>query len=67
VTLKVYNLPGHEVMTLFDGVRPACNYIATFDSREFGSGVYLFQLKVHQTNGEQAKDFEQTKKLILVK
>jgi hypothetical protein len=67
VSLKVYNLLGQEVMTLYDGVRPAGNYIATFDGRECCGGIYLYQLQVHPTNAGRIKNFEETKKLILLK
>jgi hypothetical protein len=45
LSLKVYNLLGEEVATLFEGIRPAGNYVATFDGRELVSGVYLYRLK----------------------
>jgi endo-1,4-beta-xylanase len=59
VSLKVYNLLGTEVATLFAGVRQAGNYIAAFDGKELASGVYLYRL--------QANNFMETKKLILLK
>ncbi|HEX9973354.1 MAG TPA: family 43 glycosylhydrolase [bacterium] len=67
VSLKVYNLLGPEVMTLFDGDRQAGNYVAKLDGRELTGGVYLYQLKGCQTNSGQANNFEETKKLILLK
>jgi endo-1,4-beta-xylanase len=59
ISLKVYNLLGVEVATLFAGVRQAGNYIAAFDGKELASGVYLYRL--------QANNFMETKKLILLK
>ncbi len=59
ISLKVYNLLGQEVATLFEGVRHAGNYVVTFDGRELSGGVYLYQLK--------ANKFIETKKLILLK
>lgn len=59
ISLKVYNILGEEVATLFDGVRQAGNYLATFDGRGLAVGVYLYQLK--------ATNFLETKKLILLK
>ncbi|MDZ7288766.1 MAG: endo-1,4-beta-xylanase [candidate division KSB1 bacterium] len=59
LSLKVYNLLGDEVATLFEGVQPAGNYTATFDGRDLASGVYLYQLK--------ANNFMETKRLVLVK
>jgi GH35 family endo-1,4-beta-xylanase len=59
LTLKVYNILGKEVMTLFDGVRQPGNYAATFNGTGLASGVYFYRL--------QAGYFTETKKLLLVK
>jgi len=50
VTLKIYNLKGEEVRTLFDGHRPAGRYEVEWNAQNnFGarvaSGIYLYQLK----------------------
>jgi endo-1,4-beta-xylanase len=59
ITLKVYNLLGEEVATLFEGVHQAGTYTVDFDGSNLSSGVYLYQLK--------AENFTVTKKLILMK
>lgn len=59
VLLKVYNLLGQEVATLFEGQRKAGFYTAIFDASDLTSGVYFYRLMV--------KDFVTTKKLILLK
>lgn len=59
ISLKVYNLLGEEIVTLYEGVQYAGNYITSFDGTELASGVYLYQLK--------ANNFVQTKKFILLK
>jgi len=59
VSLKVYDLLGKEVATLFEGVRQSGNYFALFDGRELANGVYLYQLK--------ASHFTATKKFTLLK
>ena len=59
ISLKVYNLLGEEIMTLFEGVQQAGSYIISFDGAKFASGVYLYQLK--------ANNLVETKKLILLK
>jgi xylan 1,4-beta-xylosidase len=58
ITLKVYNLLGQEVMTLFEGVHQPGTYTATFDGNGLSSGIYFYQLK--------AENFVETKKLILL-
>jgi hypothetical protein len=60
VTLKVYNVLGQEVATLFDG-KPlhAGVQTATFDASALASGVYMYRLNA---NGVTA-----TRKMILMK
>ncbi|HEY9187615.1 MAG TPA: T9SS type A sorting domain-containing protein [Ignavibacteria bacterium] len=59
VSLKVYNLLGEEVATLFDGIQQPGNYTITFDGKNLSTGVYFYRL--------QAGKFSDTKKLVLVK
>lgn len=59
VSLKVYNLLGQEVQTLYDGVHQAGNYVATFDGTKLPSGVYVYRLR--------SDNFVETKKLVLVR
>jgi len=59
IVLKVYNLIGQEVATLFEGIRQRGNYTATFDGAGLSSGVYMYQLT--------AKNFIAAKKLLLLK
>ena len=59
ISLKVDNLLGQEVATLFEGIRQPGNYTATFDGKGLASGVYLYCLR--------ASNFMETKKLILLK
>lgn len=59
VSLKVYNLLGQEVSTLFSGNQKVGNYIATFDGTGLASGIYLYRL--------QTDNVSITKKLVLMK
>ncbi|MCG3121296.1 MAG: hypothetical protein ALAOOOJD_04335 [bacterium] len=59
VSLKVFNLQGQEVATLFEGVSPVGNYSATFDGKGLASGLYVCRL--------EAADFSASKKLMLLK
>jgi hypothetical protein len=59
VSLKIYNILGQEVATIFSGVQPAGNYSATFDGSRLASGVYMYSL--------QSEGVSITKKLVLMK
>jgi len=45
VSLKVYNLIGQQVATLFNGVRSAGAYQATFNASNMPSGIYFARLQ----------------------
>jgi hypothetical protein len=59
ISLKVYNVLGQQVATLFEGERQPGNYVVTFDASGFTSGVYFYRL--------QAGNTSMTKKLVLMK
>jgi hypothetical protein len=59
VILKVYNILGEEVRTLFEGFRMPGNYEVEFDGSGLTSGIYLYRLK--------SNNLEQRKKLLLTK
>jgi len=59
ISLKVYNILGQEVATLFAGVQQPGNYMFTFNGTNLASGVYLYQLK--------ANDFVKTNKMVMLK
>jgi len=59
LTLKVFNLLGQAVVTLFEGIRQPGDYETTFNGEYLASGIYSYQLK--------AGNFVDTKKLILLK
>jgi beta-xylosidase len=59
IRLKVYNLLGQEVATLFEGIRRPGNYEATFDGNKLATGVYLYRLS--------ANGFVKTRKSLLIK
>jgi endo-1,4-beta-xylanase len=45
VSLKVYDLLGEEVATLFAGIQQPGNYVATFDGTRYANGVYFYHLQ----------------------
>jgi hypothetical protein len=59
VTLKMYDIIGREVATLFSGELEAGEYLQQWNAAGFPSGVYFCRL--------QAGDFVDVKKLVLLK
>ncbi len=59
VTLKVYNVLGQELATLFSGEQQAGNHMIEFNADKYSSGIYLLRL--------QAGNFTAVKKMILLK
>ncbi|KAF0152349.1 MAG: hypothetical protein FD143_1142 [Ignavibacteria bacterium] len=59
VSLKVYNMLGQLVATLFDGMQQVGNYKADFNGYNLASGVYVYKL--------QAENVSISKKLVLMK
>jgi hypothetical protein len=59
VTLKIYDILGSEVATLFSSNLNQGNYNFNFDASSFSSGVYLYRL--------QTESFNQSKQMILLK
>jgi hypothetical protein len=59
VTLKVYDLLGREVATLVNEQQQPGSYKVTWNSLDFASGIYFYQLKT--------KNYVNTKKMILLK
>jgi len=59
ITLKVYDVLGNLVTTLYDGYKSAGTYNATFEGSGFASGIYFCKL--------QANGFTDVKRMVLVK
>ncbi len=77
VTLKVFDIMGREVATLFNGELSAGNHNQRWNAANMSSGVYFYRLSAVPSaqrnlvpaNGRngQTGTFEETKKLILMK
>ena len=59
ISLKVYDVLGEEVITLFSGMQQAGDHIIKFNGDKYSSGVYLLKL--------QADGFTAVKKMVLLK
>jgi len=59
VSLKVYDVLGHEVKTLVNENKPAGRYEVTFNGADFPSGIYFYKL--------ETESYIQTRRMILLK
>jgi hypothetical protein len=59
VSLKVYNVIGQEVATLFNGYQEASKYQVSFNASNLASGIYIYTIN--------AGSFTQSKKMMLIK
>lgn len=59
MSLKIYDVSGKLVETMYEGYRFAGSYTADFDGTKLSSGVYFYSL--------EAEGFRQTKKMVLTK
>ena len=59
VTLKVFDVTGREIATLFNGKAIAGENRVEWDAAQYSSGIYFYTLKANNTM--------QTKKMVLVK
>ena len=59
ISLKVFNLLGQEVATLFEGLRQPGNHEAALDASGLSTGIYLYRMT--------AANFVDTKKTMLLK
>jgi len=59
VTLKVYDVLGNDVATLFEGYKEVGTYDVTFNANELTSGIYFYSLT--------SSKFSETKKMILLR
>jgi outer membrane protein assembly factor BamB len=66
VKLTVYDILGREVMSLIDSELKPGIYEVTFDGSNLSSGIYFFHIAIH-SDRLTTKEFNQTKKMLLVK
>jgi photosystem II stability/assembly factor-like uncharacterized protein len=59
VTIKLYDMLGHEVMSLVNGFQTSGNHTAFVDATSLASGVYVYKMT--------AGDFSDVKRMTLVK
>ncbi|MFQ5606259.1 MAG: T9SS type A sorting domain-containing protein [bacterium] len=65
VTLKLFDILGREVTTLFDKEMESGVHKLLFDAKDFASGVYFYRIRAESTSGSQPA-FVRSKKLIFL-
>ena len=67
VTLRIFNILGHEVETLVNGEKEPGTYTVQWNASAYASGIYFYTLQARQREGGQAGSFAETKKMLLLK
>ncbi|MFI5253248.1 MAG: T9SS type A sorting domain-containing protein [Bacteroidota bacterium] len=66
ITLKLFDVLGREVRTLFEGTRQAGSYDTEVDLNSLASGVYFYTLVATPEDGA-VQPYSKTKKLLVIK
>ncbi len=64
VSLKIFDITGRQVNSLFNGFMNGGTYSTRFDAYSLASGTYFYSLVVNDTKGGR---FVETKKMVLIK
>jgi hypothetical protein len=59
VVLKVFNMLGQEVATLFDGLQPAGTFVVPFSGANLANGIYFYSIS--------ANGFRDVRRMVLLK
>lgn len=64
VVLKIFNVLGQEVQTLYNGTLEAGYHNFDFNAKNLTTGMYIYTINAEGSNGEK---FSEVKKMLLVK
>jgi len=67
VVLKIFDITGKEIKTLYNGYQNKGKYNLKFGSDNLTSGVYFYQITARDLTGKSNEFFTQTKKMLLIK
>jgi hypothetical protein len=65
--LKIFDITGKEIKTLYTGNQNKGKYYLKFGSDFLTSGVYFYQIVARDLTGKSNEFFTQTKKMLLIK
>jgi len=66
VLIKIYNILGEEVKTMFDGVQKAGYYENRFNANRIASGMYIYRLTAKSSEGKSS-EYSSIKKMMVIK
>jgi len=66
VLIKIYNILGEEVKTMFDGVQKAGFYENRFNANRIASGMYIYRLTAKSREGKSS-EYSSIKKMMVIK
>ncbi len=67
INLKIYDSLGREVQTLINELKEPGQYEFVFNSNNFSSGIYLYQLNFYSDENKSGIKLSETKKMIFLK
>jgi len=67
ITLKIFDVLGRKVATLVSEEKPAGNYEVNFSAIGLASGVYIYRIKVNDSETSSGQGFIESKKMMLIK
>jgi photosystem II stability/assembly factor-like uncharacterized protein len=67
VELRIYDVRGFEIAILVNGKQEAGKHTLQFNAANLPSGIYFYRLRVGHSLSGSSRDFEETKKFILMK
>ena len=68
VRLTIYDISGREIQTLINKKLQSGSYEVEWDGSNFSSGIYFYKLDIQPSDrSERSDDYQQTKKMILLK
>ena len=66
ITIKIHDIRGRQLVTLFEGNLPAGRYEVEWNSGDFSSGIYLYSITARGSSNSKNL-FSDTGKLTLIK
>ena len=66
VTIKIYDILGREVTTMYEGIQKAGYYENKFNANRLSSGMYIYRLTAKSSDGK-SHEYSSIKKMMVLK